>query len=322
MSPAFPAVPAGTAATGTDAGSGLSPGAGRPRVLAALVVLGVLWGGSFPLIAVATPTLGPVAVTHARVVVALVVLAAVAGIHRRSWPALARRPGPFLLLAALNVALPLTLVATAVVGLNASLAAVLNATTPMFAVLVAAVWLGQPVTARTLVGVALGVLGVSVLVGGAPVALDPRTLLAVAASLTAAALYAVGGAYAASAFAGTPPLPLALGQQLAAALLLLPATAAVPPPGPPTPGAAAAVMVLGVGATAGGYLLYFWIIRQAGPVTAATVTLLVPVVGAAGGVAWLGEPLTIGLLLGLPIILTGVVLLTGPRRRLPTPLVE
>lgn len=291
----------------------------RGRVLAALMLLAALWGGSFPLIAVAAPSLGPVGVTHARVLVGLVVLAAVVGTRRRLWQPVRRRPAAFLLLAALNVALPLTLVATAVVGLNSSLAAVLNATTPMFAVLVAAVWLRQPVTWRSLAGVALGVLGVAVLVGGAPLALDGATLLAVAASLAAALLYAAGGAFTAARFGDTPPLALALGQQLAAALLLLPATLVDPPAGPPTPAGIAAVVMLGVGATAGGYLLYFWIIRQAGPVAAATVTLLVPLVGASAGVAWLGDPVTAGLAVGLPLVLGGVALLLtkGPRHATP-----
>lgn len=294
-------------------------GGGVAQVLGALLLLGALWGSSFPLIRVAAPRMGAVGVTHARVLVAVVVLAAVAAAsraaRRATWSVVRRRFGALLLLAALNVAVPLTLVATAIVGLNASLAAMLNATTPMFTVAVAAVWLGQRVTVRKLIGVALGVVGVVILVDGAPLALDRAAVLAVGASLAAALLYALGGVYTRMGFARTPPLGLALGQQLAAALLLLPLTAAVPPQGPVTGAALVAIAALGVGATAGGYLLYFWIIRRAGPVAASTVTLLVPVFGSAIGIGWLGEPLTAGLVVGLVVILVGVALLSAPASR-------
>lgn len=71
-----------------------------------------------------------------------------------------------------------------------------------------------------------------------------------------------------------------------------------------------AVLVVGVGATAGGYLLYFWIIRAAGPLTASTVTFIVPLAGASLGVLWLNEPVTKGLVFGLIAILMGVGLPT------------
>ncbi|GAA1580991.1 DMT family transporter [Kribbella sancticallisti] len=294
--------------------------AGRPgwRVFAAVVLLGGLWGSSFPLIRVAAPSLGAAGVTHGRVQVAATILAAVITLNvrtaRTAWRAVGGAIGPLLLLAAFNVALPLTLVATSIVSLNASLAAVLNASTPLFAVGVAAVWLHQAVNRRKAVGVAIGILGVVILVGGASLDLDWSTALAIAASLTAGLLYALGGVYTQVRFAETRPLVLATGQQLAAALLLIPASAMAPPRGPVTAAAASAVLVVGAGATAGGYLLYFWIIRAAGPVAASTVTLIVPIAGSVIGVLWLDEPLTLGLVLGTAVILTAVGLLIGPAR--------
>ncbi|WP_454231914.1 EamA family transporter [Mycolicibacterium fortuitum] len=125
--------------------------AGKPHwalIISALLVLGTLWGSAFPLIKVAAPAFGPVGTTHIRLAVAAVVLALLAAVRRDLWRGVHQRFGAFALLAALNVAIPLTLVATAIVGLNASMAAILNATTPMFTILVAAAWLGQRVTWR------------------------------------------------------------------------------------------------------------------------------------------------------------------------------
>ncbi|MCV7067504.1 EamA family transporter, partial [Mycolicibacterium farcinogenes] len=198
-----------------------------------------------------------------------------------------------------------------------------NATTPMFTILVAAAWLGQRITWSRTLGVAAGVFGVVILLGGASLPPDTGTALAAAASLTAALSYALGGTYARRAFPDTAPMTLALGQQVAATLLLIPvtvgATWAAAPPGPVTAAAITAVAALGLGATAGGYLLYFWIIRHAGPVAASTVTLLVPVAGAGLGVGWLGEPFTPALLLGLLVISTSVVLLTFDKPRITRP---
>ena len=174
-------------------------------------------------------------------------------------------------------------------------------------------------TWRHTLGVAVGVLGVVVLLGGAPVSLGGRGLLSVAASLAAAVLYALGGVYARRAFPEDPPLTVALGQQVAATLLMVPATIATlvlsPPSAPVTQATVMAVIALGVGATAGGYLLYFWIIRTAGPLAASTVTFIVPLAGAGLSVLWLDEPVTTGLVFGLVAILMGVGLPAQPSPR-------
>ncbi|WP_324277819.1 DMT family transporter [Blastococcus brunescens] len=283
-------------------------------------------GQRLPLVRVTAPAPGPVGVTFARIalgalVLALMVTASCSGVRqRRTWRAIGSQLPAIFLLAALNAAIPLTLVATAIVGLNASLAAVLNATTPMVTLAVAAVWLREPVTARQLLGVAAGVVGVAVLVGGASLELDGTTTLAVAASLLAALCYALGGVYTRTRFADASPTTIALGQQLGATLLLLPVALAAPPPGPYTPALAGILVVLGVGSMALAYVLYFWVIRTAGPVAASAVTLLIPLVGSAIGVGWLGEPLSFSLVAGLVVILTSVLALSVPsnsRRKRP-----
>ncbi|WP_395308836.1 DMT family transporter [Mycobacterium sp. AMU20-3851] len=304
--------------------------AGKPHpgvLLSALLLLGALWGSAFPLIKLAAPAFGPVGTTHIRLAVAAVVLALLTVARRDLWRGVHQRFGAYVLLAALNVAVPLTLVATAIVGLSASMAAILNATTPMFTILIAAGWLGQRITWRRILGVAAGVFGVVILLGGVPLTADIGTAMAAGASLIAALSYALGGTYARRTFPSTAPTTLALGQQVAATLLLIPvtvaATMAVPPSGPVTAAAITAVAVLGLGATAGGYLLYFWIIRHAGPVAASTVTFLVPIAGVGLAVGWLGEPLTAAVVLGLLVISTGVGLLTfGKSRASRTPVIR
>src|SRR5918912_1368110 len=130
----------------------------RPKELMALSLLGALWGGSFLFIRVAVPALGPFVLMELRVGLAAVALAlyavAVSGL-----PKLRTHWKEFLILGGLNGALPFTLIAASEINLTASLAAILNSTTPLFTAMVAAAWIKDGLTARRIVGLALGVGG-------------------------------------------------------------------------------------------------------------------------------------------------------------------
>ena len=157
----------------------------------------------------------------------------------------------FLVLGLLNAAVPFTLIAFAEIEITASLAAILNSTTVLFSALVAAAWIGDPLTGRKIFGVVLGITGVTVLLGLDPLPLNGPILLAVGASLGAALSYAISGTHIRKAFAGVRPLTLAIGQQSGAALLLLlPAAATLPGEAPSLPVALSA-LALAVLCTAG-----------------------------------------------------------------------
>lgn len=277
-----------------------------------LVTLGALWGASFLFIRVAAPVLGPLALIDARVLLAAGALLWYASLTRQRVALLPRARG-LLLLGAVNAALPFTLIATATLHLTASLAAILNATTPLFTAIVAAVWLGDRLTRRKVVGMLLALLGVGLVVGWSPLAVDRDVLASVGLSLLAALCYAVGGVLAKVGFGDTPPLTLAVGQQLGAGLLLLPLAAAYPPDGWPTPPVGFAVLALALLSTALGYLIYFRLLAATGPTNTLSVTFLVPVFGVLWGALVLGEPIGFGGLVGLVVVLAGVLLLTGAR---------
>ena len=280
------------------------------RDLGALVLLGALWGGSFIFIRVAVPTLGPFVLMELRVGLAAIALALCAVAVGRL-PKLRARWKEFLVIGALNAAIPFSLIAAAEITLTASLAAILNSTTVLFTAVVAAVWTGDALTVKKVVGVVLGIVGVAVLVGWDPIALNGVVLLSVGAMLAASLSYALGAVYAKRTFAGTPPLVMAIGQPMAAALLLLP-LAAVSLPGE-LPSVAVTLSVLGLAllSTAVAYMLYFRLIESVGPTSTVTVTLLVPVFGLLFGILLLNEPFGFGTLAGLGIILSSVALVTG-----------
>jgi drug/metabolite transporter (DMT)-like permease len=288
----------------------------RSRDFAGLVLLSALWGGSFLFIRVAVPALGPFLLVGLRVGLAAIALTLYALAIGRM-PKIRTRWRSFLVLGFLNAAVPFSLISAAEIYLTASLAAILNSTTVMFTAIVAAVWMGDVLTARKAIGILLGIAGVTVLVGWDPLPLNGDVLLAVAAMLIASLSYALGATYAKQSFSGIPPLGMAIGQLCGAVVLLAPLAAVSVPAEAPSFVVALSILGLALLSTAVAYLIYFRLIENVGPTSTVTVTLLVPVFGLLFGILLLDEPFGIGTLAGLGTILLSVVLITGiaPQKR-------
>ena len=280
-----------------------------------LVALAALWGASFLFIAIALDDLGAFGVAEGRIVLGVAGLAAYAAAVGRI-PSLRARWRGWLMLGAVNAAIPFALIGTAQETLPASLAAIVNATAPLFSAIGAALWLGEPLGRRAALGLGLGVAGVALVVGGAPLELDAVALLSVGASLGAAAAYAVGGHLVRLRFSDESPLALGIGQHVAAFFVLLPGLALVPPHHVPDAGAVWAIVALGLACTSMAYVLYFRLIAELGATSALTVTYLVPVFGVLWAALFRDEHITGGMVLGAAVVLAGVILVT---RRSPPP---
>lgn len=291
----------------------------RGKDFGALLLLAALWGGSFLFIRVAVPVLGPIVLAELRFAIAGMGLLLFAG-ARGALPGLRRAWWKYLVLGALNGAIPSVLIATAELHLTASLAAILNATVPLCTALAGAIWLKEPLRIRTAAGIALGIAGVAVLVGWSALPRTPAVVLSICASMGAASSFGLVNVFAKVAFVRAAPLTLAIGQQLGASALLLPlAVPAAATRGPTirvTPLLACAVLALALLCTSLGYLLFFYLIVRAGPLGAASVTLLTPVTGIAWGALFLREPVRPGAIAGCAVILASVVLVTGTRIRI------
>ncbi len=286
----------------------------RAKDVGVLVLLAAIWGLSYLFIRVAVAPLGPVVVALLRVVIAAGGLLA--------WAALSRRQGElapldrrFLILGAANAAIPYGLIAFAELHLTASLAAILNATTPLFTTLVAAAWASERLAPRTLAGAALGMAGVAALVGWNPGTTDGWFALAVVAMLAASLAYGAASVYAKRSLSGVSSLGAATGQQLGAAVVLAPfglaTVAGGGSPGPVTSTVALAILGLGLLCTSLAYLLYFHSIAAVGAVNTSSVTFLIPIFGILWSALFLGEAAPPGALPGLGLILGGVVLVSG-----------
>lgn len=275
-----------------------------------LCLLALLWGGSFLFVGVAVCEWPPLPIVLARVGLAAaalwLVVAALRLRVRRDAAALRAHAG----MAVLNNAAPFCLIVWAQGSLPAGAASILNATTPLWGVLLAHLAAAERATPARVAGVVAGFVGVAAMAGA-----DPRAmpLPAVAAMLLATLCYGLAGLWGRRFRAlGVPPLVAAAGQVTGAALLVLPLVAALqPPPAWPSPGAAAALAGLALLSTAVAYLLYFRILELAGPVNLLLVTLLIPPFAIGMGWLVLGERLGPQHALGLAAIALGLALIDG-----------
>lgn len=272
---------------------------------ARLVLLGAIWGASFLFTRIIAPVLGPVATADLRMLIgglALAVWFTAARFDaqwRRWWP-------HYLAVGLLTSGLPFLLYAYAALDLPASLLSVLNATSPMWGAVMAAVLLGERLKLPRAAGLALGMAGVALVTRpetGATLALLP-----VAAALGASLCYGIAGAYLKRWAAGAPARGMALGTQVTAGVLFLPLNLVSPPPASPTLLVVACILALGLVCSGVAYLLYFRLIKDLGPTGALTVTYLVPVFGVAWGVLFLGETVSAGMLAGGALVIAGTVL--------------
>ena len=272
-----------------------------------------MWGGSYLFMRYAVPHFGPVLLIEMRVLIAGLALAAFllatggAIGWRRHWRA-------YLFVGAVGLALPFVLIAQALTTIDASTAAILNALAPLFASIVAALWIRDPITPAKMAGIALCLIGTAVLVGWTPAPMSGRELLAAAMSVAATALYGYTIVFTKVHLREASPLGTAAGTLLMAALALLPVVPFVH-----TPTALAAIPLLAwlamlglaIVSTTVAFIFYYRLIADVGPVKAITVTLLVPIFGVIWGVLFLGEPITPGRVAGCAVILAGCSLILG-----------
>jgi len=278
-----------------------------PRSLALLLLLAALWGGSFVFMRVAVPSLGPIPLAYVRVSLAAIALLILAFAQRRV-PPFRTRWREFAVVGVVNSALPCALFSYGQLYVTAATGAILNATSPFFAAIAAAFWLGEALTAKKIAGMTLGITGVVILVGWHPESVSREVALALAACLAGAVCYALAGVYIKRKLTGVPSFAIACASQVMAAIALMPALPFTSVPGPLTGIVLANVVALALASTALAYLIYFKLIADAGPQRALTVTFLIPLFGVLWGYVFLGEALTASMLAGGALVVAGTAL--------------
>jgi drug/metabolite transporter (DMT)-like permease len=297
------------------------------RDWAILLLLSVLWGGSFFFIQVAVRDVAPLTFVWIRVTIAAVALWLFLALRGEPVHLPRRALAALLLLAVLNNALPFVLFAWSQTRIASGLAAILNATTPIWGVIVAHMLTAdERLTPARLAGVLLGFGGVAVMIGPHLLAGLGGDLAALLACLVATFCYALAGVWARRFKAlGVAPVTVATGQLTAAALVMLPLALIVDRPwlgAAPPPAAWAAIVALALFCTAFAYILYFRLIETAGATNALLVTLLIPPTAILLGALFLGETLSPRDFAGMALIALGLAAIDGRvlgRLRRPQP---
>ena len=281
-----------------------------------LVTLSVLWGGSFFFVGVAVAEIPPLTLVTLRVAIAAAMLWAALPLLGTAPPRGARAWGAIAVMGLINNVIPFTLIVWAQQTLPSGLAAILNATTPLWTVLVAhAFTREEKASPGKLAGVLFGFAGVAAMMGADILGGAAAAGAATAAMLAATFSYACAGVFGRRFRAiGVAPIQAALGQVSASSIIMLPLALAIDRPwGLPVPSAAAVAAVLGLAAlsTALAYVLYFRILALAGAVNLLLVTFLIPVSAILLGVVVLGEALESRHVFGMAMIGTGLAVIDG-----------
>jgi drug/metabolite transporter (DMT)-like permease len=286
------------------------------REWAMLLALAALWGGSFFFNGVAVRELPSLTLVWLRVVVAALALLLTLRMLGQSLPRDRCIWAAFLGMGLLNNALPFVLIVWGQHRIASGLAAILNATTPLFGVLVAhALTRDERLTVLKAGGVALGFAGAAVMIGPSALGGFSDDIPAQLACLAAALSYAFAGIYGRRfRRLGVAPLAAAAGQVCASTLLLLPVMLLIDQPwtlAPPNVATWGAVLGVGLLSTALAYWLYFRILAASGATNLLLVTFLIPVSAILLGVSVLGETLQPRHLLGMALIGGGLAFIDG-----------
>lgn len=281
-----------------------------PRSLFDLILLAALWGGSFLFMRQAVPEFGAIALIWVRASVAAACLLPVLWWHGQGG-LLRKQAGMLALMGVLSAALPYVLIAWAMLSVTSGFASIINATTPIFTALIAAVWLRERLSRLQMLGLITGLVGVALLAADKADFKPGGSGWAIVAMLLAAGLYGYSTNLTQRYLRGLPPLVNAAGSQLASALALLPLAWWFWPAQTPGLQAWLSVLALGTASTALALLLFFRLIRTVGAARAITVTFLIPVFGVLWGSLFLGETVTASMLLGGGVIVLGTALATG-----------
>lgn len=283
---------------------------------ALLIVLSVVWGGSFLFVGIAVKELPPFTIVAIRVVMAAIALRLALAVLGMSMPRGRQVWAAFLGMGILNNAIPFSLIVWGQSHIASGLASILNATTPLFTVIVAHyLTADERLTGPRLMGVVVGFAGVAVMIGTAALSAYDVGVPAQLAILGAALSYGFASVFGRRFRAmGIPPLATATGQVSASSALLLPIALAVDHPWTlpmPSSGAILSLAGLALVSTAFAYILFFRLLARAGATNVGLVTFLIPISAILLGIVILGEELAMRHVAGMALIGAGLVLIDG-----------
>jgi drug/metabolite transporter (DMT)-like permease len=283
------------------------------RDLSLLALLSVLWGGSFFFNGVVLRELPPLTVVLLRVTIAAIILLPLLWVYRIGFPKGVSGWKPFFAIALLNNILPFCLIVVGQTYIPSGLASILNATTPLFTVLVMAAAGDEQLHMRRVAGVVTGLIGVIIL-HGQELGFRSGAGIGILLCLAAAFSYGLSALYARRKLSDSPPLATATFQMLASSLMMTVIAAIFERPWQLSmPGVTTWLAVIGLAAlsTALAYIVFFQILRRSGSTNVMLVTLLIPVTAILLGYLVLGESVSLREMIGALVIGSALLLIDG-----------
>jgi len=288
----------------------------RPVHVAQLLLLSLLWGGAYLFMRSSAPSFGAVPMIFLRMALASLLVLLPLTMWRTGLAPLRRHAREMIVFGLAFTALPFLGLGFAALSISAGMLAVLQSAAPMFAAIVGHFWLRERIGPLRAFGLLVGSAGVALLVWD-EIGLREQAGVAILVALAVTALWGVSSHYARVRIAGADPLALATGSLGVAAIALAPFAWLTWPEQPPDARAWAEVAFLGVASSGFGFIIYFGLLRKIGAVRAISVTFLNPIVAMGSAAVYLGEPVTVRMIVGCAVILLGTALTLGliaPRR--------
>ena len=281
-----------------------------------LITPSLVWGGSFFFVGVIVKELPPQTIVFCRVLIAAVALHIYMKATGRRMPITYAAWSAFLRMGLLNNVIPFSLIVWGQIHIASGVASILNATMPLFTVVIAHVLTGdEKVTSLRIGGVVSGLVGVAIMIGGGGLADGWTNGIAQLALICGAVSYAFASIYGRRfRQLGIDPYTVATGQLTASTLLIFPIMMVVDQPWTlsiPSTGSIWALLALGIASSAFAYILYFKILSSAGSTNISLVTFLVPVSAIFLGIIFLNEQLLSRHIAGLVLIGFGLLLVDG-----------
>ena len=271
-----------------------------------LLLLAAIWGASFLFARVSAPEFGPITFTSIRIGIAALALLPIL-FMKNHWQILRENLGLISFIAVLNSALPFMLLAYTTLYLSAGVTSVLNSFVPIFSGVIAHYYLKDYLSRKQSIGLAIGIIGVLILMSD-KLAWGNNTILPLCAAFLSSLSYAVSANITKRKLSHVPPRLLAASSMFTAGILLIPFGIMNWPEQMPGSTAWIAVIAVALLSTAFAYLIFFWLIREIGPTRTVSVTLIIPIFGILWGALFLNEAITLNIILGTLVILVGAYL--------------
>ena len=278
-----------------------------------IILLSIVWGGSFFFAKVAVKEMTPLTIVLCRVGLASLALLAFLWFTGKKMPTSPGLWGAFIIMGALNNLIPFTLIFWGLKYIESSLASILNATTPIFSIVLTHMLTREErLTANRITGALTGCIGVAVLIGLESLKGFGVHVIGQVAVLGGAFSYALAAIYG-RRFKKIDPVVVATGMLCGSTIMMLPMTLIVEQPWNLTPGMItwAAIFGLAVISTSLAYIIYFRILATSGPTNLLLVTFMIPVIGILLGFTVLGERLGWNVFCGMGLIIMGLIAIDG-----------